>query len=275
MSLTPIIPPVLSAYRIDAMAYDSKSYNTSLSPLTGVRFKPGNATFFVCYDTGTAGDASTIQAYNLSTAGDISTVSSTATITITPNVGTTNGIEHFAFNGDGTTLFVMYLDRIEEHSLSGAYSGTGTYQATLSTDSDSANTAHSFNFNGDGTKVFTFVSDIIKVSTLSTPYDLSTAGAFSTSLDLTGAGGWSFEFGKGGKRMVVLSGTGLGAGLLTEYALSTAHDPSTATATGNTFDVSTQATGIARDFCFSPNGQKILVVSQQTGGPVFQYSTVG
>lgn len=274
MTLMPIITPARSAFRIDQMAYDSKSYNTTLIPVTGVRFSPGGDKFFVSYDTGTAGDASTIQGYNLSTAFDVSSVSSSFTITITPNVGTGNGIEHFAFNANGTKLFVMYLNVIEEHTLSGAYSGTGTYQGNISTDSDSSNNPHSFNFSSDGTKLFTFKNEVLKVSTLSTGFDLSSAGAFSTSLDLSGtfASGWSFEFGKGGKQLVILSGSS-GTGLITEYACS-AFDPSTATATGNTFDVSTQATGVARDFCYSSNGEKVYVASQQSGGPVFQYSAV-
>lgn len=283
MSIIPIFTPVKSVFRIDEMVYDSVSYNTgSTAPLTGLRFTPGGDKFFTCRSDGASGEDTTINVYNLSTSFDVSSVSSTTTITVTPN-NSGFGMEHLAFNGDGSTVFVMYPNStgqpvfIEEHDLSGAYSGTGTYVNTLNTDDTESPglSPFSFNFNNDGTKVFTFIKEIIKVSTLSTPYDLSTAGSWSTSLDLSASFsfGWSFEFGRNGKQLVVLSGS-TGTALVTEYNLSTAYDPSTASASGTTFDLSTQVTGRAREFCYAANGEKVYVIGTQSNNPVFQYSTV-
>ena len=166
-----------------------------------------------------------------------------------------------AFSSDGAKMFVIGLggDDVNEYALSTAFDvSTATFVSPPFDVSSQETNPTGMAFSSDGAKMFVigYDGDNVNEYALSTAFDVSTAefaGAFSVSSRSTLPAGMAFSS-DGAKMFVVDSGSDR----VSEYALSTAFDASTAKFAG-AFSVSsreTNPTGMA----FSSDGAKMFVV---------------
>ena len=229
---------------------------------TGVAFSADGTKMFV------TGYEDIINEYTLSTPFHVSTAGFVGYFDVSSQDTSTQDV---AFSADGSKMFVVSLD------------GQDVSEYTLPTPFDvfTAGFVHSFDvssqdtfptgmaFSSDGTKMFVIGSsgDDVYEYTLSTPFDVSTAGfvhSFDVSSQGTAPSGVAFS--AGGAKMFV---AGFGGGDVYEYTLSTPFDVSTAGFV-HSFDVSSQdtnPTGVA----FSADGAKMFVVGSQ-GADVNEYA---
>jgi sugar lactone lactonase YvrE len=177
-----------------------------------------------------------------------------------------------SFKPDGTKMYVL--------------AGTIAFQYTLSTAWDLSTTSYdsvSFNFSSrdsspvalffkpDGTKMYMtgFTNKRVYQYSLSTAWDLSTASydSVSFSVNSQGARPFGLDFKPDGTRMYT---TERDSDTVYQYNLSTAWDVSTASYSGNSFNVSSQA-NVPYDAKFKPDGTKMYVLD--AGGDfVYSYS---
>lgn len=223
-----------SGYRFDLLSAAGSRTVTTRTQYS-IAFEPGGTAYFLTHDA-----SLNIERYEPSTAWDVTTSPSGTGITLSTSISGAGvqlgrGIE---FNPSGTKVFVgiggaVATDYIEEHALSSAFGGTATYSTRLAAPGGAgAGTFFGFTFNRDGTKIIAVDDEKFYDVTLSTPYDLSTAGAWSSArLDLSGTytNLRGFCFGKTDKQIImceVISGGG--SDRLHEYALSVSANMGTA-----------------------------------------------
>lgn len=206
--------------------------------------------------------------YSLSSAYDISNPTyENKTFSFSSQDAAPSGIQ---FNNDGTKLYMSGASnhKVFQYSLSSAYDvSTASYDSkSLS----SSSVLYGFTFNNNGTKIYLARHNAtITEHTLSTPYDVSTAGS-ATVFNLqsgTYAAGIAFNS-DGTKLFVVDNDTGQG---VYQYNLSTAYDISTASYASISLSISSENTN-PRQIAFSGDGSKLFVAAANDW-TIDQYST--
>jgi len=264
MSLLPIVGPTSLPFSIADISADGVSYLEDqyyAAGYFGLFWKPDGTQLFGTDNT------TDISVLDLSTAWDISTaVYNSSFDTNLSHRG--HGLE---FSDDGLKVFVLdeSVGRIREADLSSAYGGTGTPSTQLAT--KSGVTTLAFAFDDDGDRIFTHDGSTFYEITLSTPYDLSTAGSWSAGLVTPGTSGddySGFAFGRGGAQMLVCQTDGA-IDYIREFSLSPAYDLSSATLLRSA-NVSTGANQFG-DVIYGSGGRKLYTLD---GDGVHQFSTV-
>ena len=147
-----------------------------------------------------AGASTTLREFTLTTAFDILTLTDPVDLILTTPNSSAGNSSGFAFNSDGTKLFVADLtnDRIDVYSLSVGFdldstNSTISYQSSQSLDisAESAN-PRSVIFSRDGTTMFVLQDGQVDEYVLTTGYDLTTA-TFVESKGGTGTGAFAIE----------------------------------------------------------------------------------
>jgi hypothetical protein len=233
------VPPAVAYYN------DSDSFTiagSNLNPGTTQRtfnallFNPdGTKMYTLGTDQGYGADKDLFQ-YTLSTPFDVSTASVSVNDYI--EVGEwSRGNMDVRFNNDGTKLFVLFdamnqnqRSRIYQYTLSVAYDITSTVTSGGSlVVGDQYDQFSAILFNQDGTKMFASRYGYIYKYTLNTPFDVTTVtntdGSFYLPTTITG-----MQFNNDGTKLFTTYNTStIGTkATITEWALSTAYDPTTA-----------------------------------------------
>jgi DNA-binding beta-propeller fold protein YncE len=219
-----------------------------------ISFKPDGTKMYVA---GTSGDD--VNEYSLSTAWDTSTatyvrVFDTGTVTTAPK-----GI---FFKPDGTKLYTIgdNTDAVAQWSLSTPWDvSTTTYDSVLFSVSAQELNPQDLFFSPNGTKMYVCGISGVDVNeyTLGTAWDVSTASYiqnFSVSGQVTSPQGLSFS--SDGTKMFVVT---LGVNTVFEYSLGTAWDVSTASYSGNSFNVASQETD-PRGMFFKSDGTQMFII---------------
>jgi len=184
--------------------------------------------------------------------------------------GQTTGPESVAFNTNGTKMFISgdSSGSVFEYSLTTAFDVSTVSFTGSSFDVSGQTTApDSVAFNTDGTKMFIVGgSDVFEYS-LTTGFDVSTASFSGSSFDVSGQESipQGIAFNSDGTLMFIC---GRSSDSVFEYSLTTGFDVSTASFSGNSFDVSTQ-TSNPQSIAFNTEGTKMFIVG---GSDVFEYS---
>lgn len=192
----------------------------------------GGEQFFTASRRSTA-----VYGYDLSTAYDITTSAFDDTLDVTNEISDLNGI---AFDDTGDLLFALgsNSNAVYEYSLSTTFDLT-TASYTGNSEGISASFPNGLEWSSDGTRFY--IADgggSIESYTVSSPFAISTASV-ANSLTTTGEDGtpvgavWNQD----GTSLYVVGNSN---GSIYRYSLTTGFDLSTATYSGDSFDVSTQ-----------------------------------
>jgi len=210
-----------------------------------------------------------INEYTLSIAFDVSTATFVDSFSVAEQDSIPCGL---AFNTDGTKMFVVgnVGQDVNEYTLSTGFDvSTASFVDSFSVASQDTSPI-AVSFNTGGTKMFVLGNNGQDVNeyTLSTGFDVSTStfvDSFSVASQETNPIGMTFN--PSGTKMFIAGQT---AGIIFQYALSTAFDVSTASYSSSSFSVSSQdaaPTGLV----FNTNGSKLYVVGAITD-TVYEYS---
>jgi len=271
MGLLPIIMPGNGGpFRLTALTLDG---STSLPSSSA---DPGRSKSMLFNAAGTQinfadEDTDIVYRATLSTAWDVTTRGSWSSTVVSTQDDVGIGM---AWNADGTKFFQGTGQGEDptgtdyrEFPISSAYDLTshGSETASIAGGEGDFVTYVYYLMASDGSKVIRMYDGKWYESTLSTPYSLATAGAWSAAvLDLTGTYGTSItsaDWGRPGRSVILCDE---GSGTLREYVLSTDNDFSTATLR-DTFNVGVECMS-AR---FSDDGSKLYVATNST---IRQYS---
>jgi sugar lactone lactonase YvrE len=215
----------------------------------------------------------TVFQYTLSTAWDLSTAtySGNSFEAFTGATGTPNSVR---FGSNGTKMYIISItpDTIYQYTLSTAWDvSTASYDSItfVATSQDTSPT--SFYFKSDGTKLYILgnANDTVYQYSVSTAWNVSTASYDSVSFALSGlTTSNSLTFKSDGTEFFVMDNSN---DTIYGYNLSAAWDLSTASASGTTFNTTSQDTA-SRDIAFKSDGTKMYVIGS-TGDSIYQYST--
>lgn len=252
--------------------YNNTSFSVASQEVapTGMVFADrGSKVYVVGTDTGT------VYHYALSTAYDISTASYTAdSFDVSSQEATPQSV---AFSADGLKMYVMgdASDSIHEYDFADPWDiSTASYSSVTLDVSGQETEPNEFVFNDDGTKIFVIGSanDTVYEYDLSVAYDLSTASynatTFDASTQVTDATGLTFN--KAGTEMFIVSSND---DTVYQYDLSTAFDVSSATFSGNIFDVSNEE-ATPQAIMFNGADSKMYILGT-TSDAIFQYTVTG
>ena len=141
--------------------------------------------------------------------------------------------------------------------------------ATSTAEPASSSVTYGCWFNDDGTKIIIAAATLISEATLSTPYDVSSRGAYTQTTIGSWQGGAAMSY--DGLRMYSAS-VGAGTQTITEYEMTTAYDTTTLAATGNTLDISDKisASGKPEDIVCGSVGTNIFAITDN--GEVHQWT---
>ena len=258
-------------YSLAGASYDSVSFSVTAQELSpsDISFKSDGTKMYVI---GASGDD--INQYTLSTAWDLSTASFDS---VTFSVSSQEVVPNALFiKPDGTTFWVAgnENDTVYQYSMSTAWDmSTASYDSVSFSVAAQGTYPVGIWFKTDGTEMY--VADLAGVEvnqyTLSTAWDITTA-SFTTNLSVSSedTGTNSVVFNSSGTSMFV---SGITNDAVFEYTLSTAWDLSTASYSGNSLDVSSQA-DYPSGIYFKSDGSKMYVSNYGTGDTIYQYSTV-
>ena len=211
--------------------------------------------------------------YDLSTGFDLSTASYSGTSFDISSEESNPGA--VAFSTDGTKMFILGNgnDSVYEYDLSSGFDvSTASYSGTSVDISSEDSIPLGLSFNDDGTKMFIMGSynDSVFEYNLSTGFDLSTASYSNTSFDVSSEsnGLTGLTFNGGGTKMFAVTGDSGGDDVY-EYNLSTGFDLSTASYSGQSFDVeSGEPTPTGLDF--NSDGTKMFITGDENDN-VYEY----
>lgn len=254
---------------ISGYTYQSKSMavgSEESQPLGFVMGDSGSKAYII-------GDTDeTVYQYNLTTPYDISTGSyASKSFLASAQVAEGSGL---AFSADGTKMYIVSsIDQmIYQYTLSTAWDVSTASYASKSFDPDAQTTgAQGMFMKADGTKMWIIdaASDDVFQYTMSTPFDISTSSYDSKLLD--------FNSEETNGRGIFITSNGLTAfivGLTNDtvfqYDLTTPFDISTASYSGNSFDVSGEDT--APMGLFATTDALVFFVLGIANTEVFQYS---
>ena len=259
-----------AGYSLAGASYDSVSFSVTAQELSpsDISFKSDGTKMYVI---GANGDD--INQYTLSTAWDLSTASFDS---VTFSVSSQEVVPNSLFiKPDGTTFWVAGNgnDTVYQYSMSTAWDmSTASYDSVSFSVAAQGTYPVGIWFKTDGTEMY--VADVAGVEvnqyTLSTAWDITTA-SFTTNLSVSSedTGTNSVVFNSSGTSMFV---SGITNDAVFEYTLSTAWDLSTASYSGNSLDVSSQA-DYPSGIYFKSDGSKMYVSNYGTGDSIYQYST--
>lgn len=166
-------------------------------------------------------------------------------------------LEGFIFNNDGSKLYALRLNAIDEYVLSTNYDiGTATLNFTLSISSQES-AARGLAFNDIGTRLFVIGGTReVNVFRFSLAYDLATASFDSVITTFTDdSAPTDIAFNDDGSKLYLLGDTN---NSIFEYVLSTSFDPTSAVLE-TTFSLGTSVTG-PQGFSFTQDGSSFFVV---------------
>ena len=243
---------------------------------TGITFKPDGTKMFI-----TGINMRKILQYNLTTAFDVTSATlEKETATIQQQQYKPQDVK---FNSDGTVIFILGQGNagktgdprlgIHRWSLSTPYD-IGSLVVTDNTFTEIGGLPRGLAFNNDGTKMFVInqTNTLLTEYNLSTPYNPDTKTATNTLTNTTSSGQYhqGLGFNADGTKMFVVKGSNGDTGdQIDEYALSTAFDisSSSATLTGTvspifpTVNINQRISG----FAFNSSGTKMYHLDWHTG----------
>ena len=202
---------------------------------TDLAFNADGTKMFI---VGSSGDD--VNEYTLTTGFDASTASFVDSFSVSSQEADPSGL---AFNADGTKMFVVGRTDardVNEYTLSTGFDvSTASFVDGFSVSSQDSS-PQGLAFNTDGTKMFVTGDngDDVNEYTLTTGFDVSTASfvdSFSVSSQETFPSGLTFN--ADGTKMFIIGKTGDD---VNEYTLTTGFDVSTASFTGEVFDISSK-----------------------------------
>ena len=239
---------------------------------TGITFKPDGTKMYI---TGIGADK--ILQYNLTTAFDITSAALEKSVLIRTVEGAPEDVK---FNSDGTVIFILGTQNgrngIDRWSLSTPYD-IGSITAADSDHTEIGGDPRGLAFNNNGTKMFVLNQTNTRVEeyNLSTPYNPDTKTLTNT---LTNATSSNFHQGLGfnadGSKMFVVKSTGSSNAdnKIDEYALSTAFDISSSSATlTGTFSPTHSSDEYLSGMAFNGSGTKMYHINW-SGDEVREYS---
>tara|TARA_R100000808_G_C2153861_1_gene164467 strand:+ start:94 stop:3549 length:3456 start_codon:yes stop_codon:yes gene_type:complete len=242
---------------------DSFSISAQETEPEGIAFNTDGTKMYVI---GTTGDD--VNEYTLSTGFDVSTATYSQNFDVSSQETEPKGI---AFNTDGSKMFIVGTSGtdVNEYNLSTGFDvSTSSYSQNFSVSSQEAS-PQDVAFNTDGTKMFILGNTGVDVNeyTLSTGFDVSTA-SYSQNFSISGQESYprGLTFNTDGTKMFVV---GNSADKVSEYALSTGFDVSTASYSQN-FDVGAQDT-VPRGIAFNASGTTMFILGS-TGDDVNEYT---
>ena len=245
----------------------SKSITAEETAPAGLFISPDGLNMYV---NGTTGDD--VNQYTLSTAFNVSTASFVRLFSTSAQDSAPNDI---FFKPDGLSMFIMGQtnDTVFQYTLSSAFDiSTASYASKLFSVTSQETNPTGLWFKPDGTVMYVIgtTSDTVFQYTLGTAWDVSTASYASIS--------FSVQTQEGTPNQVNLSADGLTMWILgatgddiTQYALGTAWNVSTATFVNN-FYVGFQETAPSGMFIDSTANNRVYLVGS-TNDTVFQYNT--
>ena len=245
----------------------SKSITAEESAPTGLFLSPDGLNMYV---NGSTGDD--VNQYTLSTAWDVSTASfvrlfSTAAQDTSP--------QDVFFKPDGLSMFIMGAtnDTVYQYTLSSAFNiSTASYASKSFSVTSQETSPLGLWFKPDGTVMYVIGSatDTAYQYNLGTAWDVSTASYASISFNVTtqDSGPAQINLNSDGTKMWILGSTGDD---ITEYALGTAWNISTATFVNN-FYVGFEETSPNGLFIDSTANNRVYMVGQ-ADDTVYQYNT--
>ncbi|MBK6264368.1 gliding motility-associated C-terminal domain-containing protein [Marivirga sp. S37H4] len=209
------------------------------------------------------GSSRFIYEYNLSVGYDVSTATYAGDGERFNLATWINSPRTLRFNGTGMKMYVLDYgnEDITEFDLTVAYDvSTASYSQEFDTAPHSIY-PFSFTFSTDGSKMYVveFANETIIEYTLSTNFDISTAGhSFTKSISAQEPFPYSIRFTPDGTKMYV---TGQRYDAISQFSLSTAFDLSTATYDGNAerFSILAQESQ-ATSMNFNSDGSKLFVL---------------
>lgn len=235
-----------------------RTYSASgatFSSADGVTFKSDGTKMYACDGNTTI---RRIYEYNLTTPWDVTTATTTTNIQIayTP--------KSVRFNDVGTRMYIQTDSFLYEYVLPTPWSVVGAVLASDYIKTTTYETSPSgIRFNPDGTKMYIigYGTDSIYQYTLSTPWDVYTAGtptSKSVAAQATAPNG--FTFGNNGLNLYVVDDT---TNSIFSYSLSVAYDISSTLTYINSFVVTTQ-TGTPDGIAFNDTGTRMFITNQST-----------
>ena len=245
----------------------SKSIAAQENAPTGLFFSPDGLNMYVCGSTG-----DDVNQYTLSTAWDVSTA--TFLQLFSTAAQDTNPQDVF-FKPDGLSMYIMGSanDTVFQYTLSSAWDiSTASYASKSFSVTSQENSATGLWFKSDGTVMYVIGStnDTVFQYNLGTAWDVSTASYASISFSVASQENTpnQVNLGADGLTMWVLGSNGDD---ISEYALGTAWNVSTATFVNNLY-VGFQDTGPNGLFIDSTAANRVYMAGQ-TNDTVFQYNT--
>lgn len=211
----------------DGIQFDVSGRETSPN---GVEFKPDGTKMYI---VGAAGDD--ITEYTLSPAWDITSATYVTDYSVS---GQQVNPRCVRFKSDGTAMYVSNSSNasITTYTLSTPWSVSSVSSNSTTTLSGGASTLE-FWFKSDGTRIFGLSGASVFSYTLSTAWDVSSATADTGSLTVPSS--HSIALTSDGAKLFTSQETG-SAGIIHEFSMTTPYDITTGSATGVTFDVSSQ-----------------------------------
>ena len=241
---------------------------------TGITFKPDGTKMFI-----TGNGMKKILQYSLTTAFDVTSATlEKETAQIQQQQYEPQDVK---FNSDGTVIFILGQGRagktgdfrlgIHRWSLSTPYD-IGSLVVTDDTFTEIGGLPRGLAFNNDGTKMFVLnqTNTLLTEYNLSTPYDPDTKTATNTLTNYTTGGQYhqGLGFNADGTKMFVVKGKDAITGnVIDEYALSTAFDisSSSATLTGTFSPTFPAVNKNISGFAFNSSGTKMYHLDWNTG----------
>ena len=245
----------------------SKSVSGEESAPNGLFFSPDGLNMYV---NGSTGDD--VNQYTLSTAWDVSTATY---IRVFSTSSQDSNPQDIFFKPDGLSMFIMGQtnDTVFQYTLSSAFNiSTASYASKSFSVASQEGTPTGLWFKPDGTVMYVIgnSADTVFQYTLGTAWDVSTASYASISFSVASQEGTPTQvnLSADGTKMWITGSTGDD---ISEYALGTAWNVSTATFVNNLY-VGFQDTSPQGLFIDSTADNRVYIVGQ-TNDIVYQYNT--
>lgn len=252
-----LIPYKLSTIRF----LRTRSIATQETVPQSLYFSPDGTKMFVLGSTG-----DDVNEYSLSTAWDVSTTTYVRLFSVAAQTTLPTG---FAFNSDGTKMFVLGQNNntVFEYSLATGWDlSTASYtnNSLLISFLHTTGTGLAFNSNGTSMYLVGATSDVVSQIDLTSAYTLAAKNWFYVGDKETAV--YSVSFKTDGTKMYVIGTT---SDTVHEYNLGTAWDISTSTF-NQSLSVSAQE-ATPQELEFKPDGTKMYVMGS-TGDDINEYS---